>query len=230
MEISEARVLVVGATGALGGTIARALHERGARLALTGRDPDRLAAVGEELGAPTFELDVVDLERAAERVAEAVEAIGGLDVLVVATGVPAFGPAVEADPAVTEEVFAVNALGAAGVVRAALPHLDGGVAVVLSAILADLPTAGMADYSAAKAALSAWLTAVRREHRRRARVVDVRPPHLDTELAAHALAGEPPRMPEPLPATDVVDAVLSAIEDDSATDVAWDRTEGLVVR
>ncbi len=230
MEISEARVLVVGATGALGGAIARALHERGARLALTGRDPDRLAAVGEELGAPTFELDVVDLERAAERVAEAVEAIGGLDVLVVATGVPAFGPAVEADPAVTEEVFAVNALGAAGVVRAALPHLDGGVAVVLSAILADLPTAGMADYSAAKAALSAWLTAVRREHRRRARVVDVRPPHLDTELAAHALAGEPPRMPEPLPATDVVDAVLSAIEDDSATDVAWDRTEGLVVR
>ena len=230
MEISEARVLVVGATGALGGAIARALHERGARLALTGRDPDRLAAVGQELGAPTFELDVVDLERASERVGEAVEAIGGLDLLVVATGVPAFGPAVEADPAVTEEVFAVNALGAAGVVRAGLPHLDGGVAVVLSAILADLPTAGMADYSAAKAALSAWLTAVRRENRRRTRVVDVRPPHLDTELAAHALAGEPPRMPEPLPATDVVDAVLAAIEDDSATDVAWDRTEGLVVR
>ncbi|GAA2077049.1 3-oxoacyl-ACP reductase FabG [Aeromicrobium halocynthiae] len=230
MEISGARVLVVGATGALGGAIARTVHDAGARVAVTGRDADRLTAVGAELDAPTFELDVVDLERTAQRVAEAVEVLGGLDLLVVATGVPAFGPAVEADPAVTEEVFAVNALGAAGVVRAALPHLDGGVAVVLSAILADLPTAGMADYSAAKAALTAWLTAVRRESRRRTRIVDVRPPHLDTDLAAHALAGEPPRLPEPLAASEVVAAVLDAVRDDSATEVAWDRREGLVVR
>ncbi len=230
MEITDARALVVGATGALGGGIARALHEGGARLALTGRDADRLAAVASDLAAPAFELDVVDLERTAGTVREAVDALGGLDLLVVATGVPAFGPAVETDPVVTEEVFAVNALGAAGVVRAALPHLDGGVAVVLSAILADAPMAGMADYSAAKAALTAWLTAVRREHRRSTRVVDVRPPHLDTELASHALAGEPPRLPEPLPAEQVVEAVLAAVTDDKATEVAWDRTEGLVVR
>jgi NAD(P)-dependent dehydrogenase (short-subunit alcohol dehydrogenase family) len=104
------------------------------------------------------------------------------------------------------------------------------VAVVLSAILADTPMAGMADYSAAKAALTAWLTAVRREHRRSTRVVDVRPPHLDTELASHALAGEPPRLPEPLPAQQVVEAVLAAVTDDKATEVAWDRNEGLVVR
>jgi NAD(P)-dependent dehydrogenase (short-subunit alcohol dehydrogenase family) len=230
MEITDANVLVVGATGALGGGIARALHGAGARLALTGRDADRLAAVASELAAPAFELDVVDVERAAATVAEAVEALGGLDLLVVATGVPAFGPAVDADPAVVEEVFAVNALGATGVVRAALPHLDGGVAVVLSAILADVPTAGMADYSAAKAALTAWLTVARREHRRSTRIVDVRPPHLDTDLASHALAGEPPRLPEPLPATQVVDAVLDAVRDDEATEVVWDRREGLVVR
>lgn len=230
MELTDARALVIGATGALGGGIARALHEAGASLAVTGRDADGLAAIGQELDASTFVLDVVDVERSAATLSQAVEALGGLDVMVVATGVPAFGPAVDADPAVVEEVFAVNALGASGVVRAALPHLDGGVAVVLSAILADAPTAGMADYSAAKAALSAWLTAVRREHRRSTRIVDVRPPHLDTDLASHALAGEPPRLPEPLPAADVVDAVLRAIGDDKATEVVWDRHDGLVVR
>ncbi|MCR4513508.1 SDR family oxidoreductase [Aeromicrobium sp. 50.2.37] len=230
MELTDARALVIGATGALGGGIARALHEAGVSLAVTGRDADRLAAIGEELGAPTFVLDVVDVERASATVSQAVDALGGLDLLVVATGVPAFGPAVDADPAVVEELFAVNTLGATGVVRAALPHLDGGVAVVLSAILADTPTAGMADYSAAKAALSAWLTVARREHRRSTRIVDVRPPHLDTDLASHALSGEPPRLPEPLPAADVVDAVLRAVGDDKAIEVVWDRRDGLVVR
>lgn len=230
MEISDARVLIVGATGALGGGIARALHGAGARLTVTGRDADRLAAVASEVKAPAYELDVVDVERAAATIGEAVEALGGLDLLVVATGVPAFGPAVDTDPAVAEELFAVNTLGATGVVRAALPHLDGGVAVVLSAILADAPTAGMADYSAAKAALTAWLTVVRRERRRSTRIVDVRPPHLDTDLAAHALAGEPPKLPEPLPAAEVVDAVLAAVRDEKATEVVWDRREGLVVR
>jgi NADP-dependent 3-hydroxy acid dehydrogenase YdfG len=85
MEITDANVLVVGATGALGGGIARALHGAGARLALTGRDADRLAAVASELAAPAFELDVVDVERAAATVAEAVEALGGLDVMVLAS-------------------------------------------------------------------------------------------------------------------------------------------------
>lgn len=230
MELTDVRALVIGATGALGGGIAPALHEAGASLAVTGRDADRLAAIGEELDAPTFVLDVVDVERAAATVSRAVDALGGIDLLIVATGVPAFGPAADADPVVVEELFAVNTLGATGVVRAALPHLDGGVAVVLSAILADAPTAGMADYSAAKAALSAWLTVARREHRRSTRIVDVRPPHLDTDLASHALAGEPPRLPEPLPAADVVDAVLRAIGDDKATEVVWDRRDGLVVR
>ncbi|RYF38218.1 MAG: beta-ketoacyl-ACP reductase, partial [Comamonadaceae bacterium] len=57
MELTDVRALVVGATGALGGGIARALHEAGASLAVTGRDADRLAAIGEELDAPTFVLD-----------------------------------------------------------------------------------------------------------------------------------------------------------------------------
>lgn len=230
MDVEGARVLVVGATGVLGRSIAERLGGSGARLVVTGRDEARLAQVAGDLDAPGLALDVFDVERAAAVVAEAAEHLGGLDLLVVATGVPAFGPAVDADPAVVEELFAVNTLGPMAVVRAALPHLDGGVAVVLSAILADVPTAQMAEYSASKAALSAWLTVVRRENRRTARVVDVRPPHLDTGLAERALAGTPPRLPDALDHTTVVDAVLAAVADDKATEVAWDRKEGLVVR
>ena len=133
----------------------------------------------------------------------AADELGGLDALVVAVGVAGFGPAMDADPAVVEELFAVNALGPMNLVRAASRHLsEGGTVVVLSAILADAPTAGMADYSAAKSALAAWLGVVRREQRRAFSVIDVRPPHLDTELDSRALAGAPPPLPEPYPAAE----------------------------
>lgn len=222
MELTGSKVLVVGATGVLGGLAARALRDAGAEVVGTGR-------TGADL-----DLDLLDVDGTAEQVAAAAERLGGLDVVVVATGVPAFGPAVDTDAAVAEELFAVNTLGPMAVVRAASPHLaesDTGVVVVLSAILADMPTNQMADYSASKAALSAWLGVVRRENRRRFRVVDVRPPHLDTGLSDRALAGAPPALPEPLPGSAVIDAVMQALADDKAGEVVWDpKAKELVVR
>ncbi|MDE0775620.1 MAG: SDR family NAD(P)-dependent oxidoreductase [Nocardioides sp.] len=224
MDIDGARFLVVGGSGVLGGLISRSLVDAGARVVVTGRDPYRLAEVAAAAGTEPITLDVVDVEACAAAVGTAIERLGGLDGLVVATGVPAFGPALETEAAVAEELFAVNALGPMALLRAAAPALkesSGGVAVVLSAILADLPTNQMADYSASKAALSAWLGVVRRENRRRFRVVDVRPPHLDTGLAEHPLAGAAPKLPEPLAGSAVVDAVLEALRGE-ASEIVWD--------
>lgn len=226
MELSGARVLVVGGTGVLGAMAATTLVERGARVVATGRDTDRLAEVAARLGTEPVELDVIDDRACAAAVDSAVQQLGGLDGLVVATGVPAFGPAVDTDPAVAEELFAVNTLGPMSLVRAAAPHLaeredhDGFVAV-LSAILADMPTNQMAEYSASKSALSAWLGVLRRENRRRFTVLDVRPPHLDTGLSDHPLAGTAPRLPEPLAGQVVVDTLVRAIEQ-GGTEITWD--------
>lgn len=221
MEIEGARILVVGASGVLGGLTARALVEAGAQVVVTGRDPERLAEIAAVAGTEPITLDVVDVEACAAAVSTATDRLAGLDALVVATGVPAFGPALETEAAVAEELFAVNTLGPMALVRAAGPLLDGGVVVVLSAILADLPTNQMADYSASKAALSAWLGVVRRENRRRFRVLDVRPPHLDTGLSERPLAGTAPKLPEPLAGSVVVDAVLEALRTD-ASEIVWD--------
>lgn len=71
---------------------------------------------------------------------EAAAALGGLDLLVIASGIAAFGRAADTDDAVTEELFAVNALGPMALCRAALAHFtEGGAIAVLSAILADTP-------------------------------------------------------------------------------------------
>jgi short-subunit dehydrogenase len=211
MELSGARTLVAGATGALGAGVARALHGHGARLALAGRSTERLAALGAGLDAPTFAFDALDLDRCAAVVDEAADALGGLDVLVVAIGVAAFGPGDGEDDAITEHLLTVNAMAPMALVRAALRRFDdGGAVAVLSAILADYPTAGMAAYTASKAALSAWLTALRSEQRRRGvAVFDVRPPHVETGLADRAIAGTAP----PMKAGATVDEVVGLIVD-----------------
>lgn len=231
MELTGARVLVCGASGALGGATAKALVEAGARVVAAGRDETRLRQVAEVCGTDPVLLDVVDVDSCRHAVGTAVHQLGGLDGLVVTVGAPAFGAALDLDADVSKEVFAVNVLGPMSLVRAAAGHLEqDGFVAVFSAILADQPTAGMADYSAAKGALSAWLKVLRREERRRFSVIDVRPPHLDTGLETRALAGQPPRLPPPFPAERVVEAVLRAIREDKH-EVAWDVAEkNLVVR
>ena len=216
MDLQRARVLVVGATGVLGGALADSLAGRGARLAVSGRRPAALAEVAARLGGvPAFELDLVDVEACAQVVRAAADQLGGLDALVVASGVAGFGPARDEQDAVVEELFAVNTFGPMALVRAALPALSpgGGVAVV-TAVLADVPTAGMAAYSASKAAMSAYLTAVRREVRRdKISVLDARPGHLETGLAERALAGTPPRMPPGGDVAAVVEMIVRGIEE-----------------
>ena len=205
---------MAGATGVLGGAVARALHAEGARLALAGRNEKSLAALADELGgAPNFAFDALDLDRSAAVVAEAADALGGLDVLVVAIGVAGFGPGEGEDAADTEHLLTVNAMAPMALVRAALPRIGkGGAVAVLTAILADYPTAGMAAYSASKAGLSAWLTALRPEQRRRGvAVFDIRPPHIETGLAGRAVAGQAPPMKEGATVDEAVDLIVEGI-------------------
>lgn len=216
MELERARILLIGATGVLGGRLAGELAARRARLVLTGRNAERLAAIAEEVEAEhRIRVDLIDVEAVAAVVNEAAERLGGLDGLVIASGVAAFGSARDEEDAIVEELFAVNTLGPMAAIRAALAHLgDGGAIAVLTAILADMPTAGMAAYSASKAALSAYLTAIRRELRRDGiTVLDARPPHMETGLADRPLAGEPPRMPAGHDIDEVIELIVSGLSD-----------------
>jgi short-subunit dehydrogenase len=233
VDLSGARTLVAGATGVLGGAIARALHGEGARLALAGRNEQALAALAEELGGvPAVAFDALDLERCAAAVEEAADALGGLDLVVVAIGVAGFGPGDAEDDEVTEELLAVNTMAPMALVRAALPRIDrGGAVAVITAILADYPTAGIAAYSASKAAISAWLTALRPEQRRRGvTVFDIRPPHIETGLADRAIAGTAP----PMKAGTTVDELVALVVDgmrDGRRELRYDLQKGeLVIR
>ena len=213
-DLSGARVLVTGAGGGLGRPIARRLAEAGARLVVSGRDAERLAGVA---GHPV----VADLRLPGEPerlVAAAVEELGGLDGLVHAAGVVAFGPAVDADDELLDELFLADALGPIRLLRAALTPLraagPASFAAVVSAVVAERPQPGMAAYSAAKAAQSAFTVALAREVRREVRVLDVRPPHTETGLAGRPVAGTAPRLPRGLDPEAVAERIVRAIVED----------------
>ncbi len=213
-------VLVAGATGGLGLPIARLLAERGALLTLTARSPQRLDVAARELAAPAVPLDLRAPTAADRAVEAAVAAHGRLDGVVHAAGVVAFGPAGEVDDATLEELFALNVLAPIRLVRAAQPHLatsahEGAEPFVvnISAVVAEQPTAGMAAYTASKAALTAFDAAAGRELRRaRIRLLDARPPHTETGLASHPVAGTAPTLPRGLDPAAVAARIVAAVE------------------
>lgn len=212
--LDGASALVAGAAGGLGRALTAELERRGARVALTSRTPERLAEVAGRRPHVAGDLSLPDVAEAA--VAAAVDAHGGLDAVVDASGVVAFGGLADLDDDTLEELFVTNVFGPVRLVRAALPHLgDGAVVVHLAGVVAERPTAGMAAYSASKAALRAFDEALGLELRRRGvRFLCARPPHLDTGLAHRAIAGSPPGLPDGLAAEAAAARIVTAIADD----------------
>jgi cyclic-di-GMP-binding biofilm dispersal mediator protein len=211
-ELSGAVVLVVGATGGLGSRIAARLTAAGATVVVSGRisaDPDALLA------------DLRDRAAAASVVSSVVKRHGRLDGLVIAAGVVAFGPIAELKDDTIRELFDLNVMAPIQLVRSAVPHLAESAEagrdpfiVTLSGIVAEAPTAGLAAYSASKAALNAFTKAATRELRKQGiRFVDARPGHTETHLSTHPIAGTAPLFPAGLDPDSVAARIVRAIVD-----------------
>jgi len=211
-SLDGARVLLVGATGGMGRPLTTALTVRGAHLALAARDRSDLG-VGER---PTFAFDLADEAAAQPLVVAAAEALGGLDGVICCAGAVAFGPLDEIPSRVLRELVAVDLVGPLMLARAAIPVLQrGGFVLNVSGVVAEIPTAGLVAYSAAKAGVSAGFRALAREVRSRGvTVIDARPPHTETGLVGRRLHGEPPRLREGLDPASVAERLVLAIEQD----------------
>ena len=208
-------VLVVGATGGLGSAIAANLAARGAVLTLVARRQDRLDALA--VPGHRLALDLRD-PRACRLAVDAAAGNGdGLDVVVNAVGVVAFGPISELSTDAMEELFLTNTFIPIFLARAALAAMnDGGVIVNLSGVIAEQNLPGMAAYGASKAAVRSFDEALAREaRRRRIRVIDARPPHTETGLADHPVEGQAPKLPTGLDPAAVAATICDAIAGDT---------------
>src|SRR4051794_2737489 len=142
-RLTGRRVLLTGASSGVGREAAKLFGAEGARLVLLARDVDALRALAEaeRLDAHAVGVDLADREAVAAAVAEAVEWLGGLDVLVSNAGVAVFGHTLEVSREDFDRTIDVTFGGAVSVVREALPHLRAsrGTIVATGSLMATLP-------------------------------------------------------------------------------------------
>lgn len=182
--------LVTGGASGIGRATADLLAERGARVAVLDLDP---SSVDEPLLA--YRADVTDDTSVRAAVADAVAALGGLDVLVNNAGVGAQGTVEDNDDTEWHRVLDVNVLGMVRVARAALPHLRASAHAAIVNTCSVAATAGLpqrALYSASKGAVHALTLAMAADHvREGVRVNCVNPGTVDTPWVGRLLDAAP---------------------------------------
>lgn len=149
------RVWLIGASSGIGEATARLLMERGARLALSSRNRDALAALAGGQ-AHVAAADVADRDSLARAFDEVCAALGGVDVAIINAGTHQPVRAWELDAAAAERLVQVNLVGAINAAALLAPYFArrGGGRLAITASVAGyggLPT-GLV-YGASKAAL-----------------------------------------------------------------------------
>lgn len=166
-------ILITGASSGIGAALAKLYAGPGVSLHLSGRDAERLRAVGEACrgrGASVHEA-VVDVRDRAAMAAwiQAADDARPLDLVIANAGIAASGAASKDDEARIRDIFAVNLDGVLNTVLPILPRLRqrrSGQIAVISSIAGYRGVPGSPAYSASKVAVKAWGEALRGRHAR----------------------------------------------------------------
>jgi 3-oxoacyl-[acyl-carrier protein] reductase len=167
-DLSGERALITGASGGIGGAIARALHAQGAKVMLCGTRRDPLESLAAGLGEHAH-VGVAELshpEAPLRLVKEAEAAMGGIDILVNNAGITRDALLVRMRDEDWLTVLEVDLTAGFRLVRAALPAMirrRHGRVIGVSSVVGVIGNPGQANYAAAKAALIAMSKAVAAE-------------------------------------------------------------------
>ena len=217
--------LITGASAGIGAALATALADRGARLVLTARRADRLAALAERLPGEvlTVPADLRDEGALLDVFAAARSRFGGVDLLINNAGLGHPAPLSSGPTDHWRQMWEVNVLALCIASREAIADMrargDRGHIVHISSMAAHRVPPNSAFYSATKFAVRSLTEGLRQELQSAGsaiRVSAISPGYVQTEFAAHfhqseeAAAAVYARFP-PLQPEDVVSAVLYAI-------------------
>ncbi len=149
----DLKILVTGGQGGIGAAAARLLAAEGAKVLIGDLDATKGEAVAREIGGRFRRLDVTREEDWQAAVAEAEEAMGGLNALLNNAGIVQFAPVDRCEPADFRRVIDVNLTGVFLGMRACVPAMrraGGGVIVNVSSTAGLQGYAGLAAYVSSK--------------------------------------------------------------------------------
>lgn len=160
--------LVTGATGGIGGAIARKLHAAGASVAISGTKMDRLEALADELKERVHIVpcDLSDRAAVQKLAGEAEAKLGTLDILVNNAGVTKDNLFVRMKDEEWDEVIAVNLTSTFMLCRAALRNMmrrQWGRIINITSISGIISNPGQGNYAAAKAGMIGMTKSLARE-------------------------------------------------------------------
>ena len=150
-------VLVTGGSSGIGLATAKMLADEGARVAITGRDMEKLEAAAKEIGDGTLTLraDLMDATSITDMAATLGTHFKTLDVLFANAGVSGPTPLGNTTPDAFETILRTNVTGVFLTVQAVLPTMvDGGAIILNGSVMRQMGNPGASAYAATKGAVT----------------------------------------------------------------------------
>ncbi len=218
MILRNSVALITGGSSGIGLAIAQTLTGAGARVAITGRDPIRLAEAAHSLGAYPIQANVSDEGDVERTYREVLKEFGELDILVNNAGIGMFKNLVDFDQAGFEKVFATNVTGPMLMAREAAKYFitrNRGNIVNISSTAGLRGAAKGTAYYASKFALRGMTECWRAELRRfNIRVFLVNPSEVLTNFFKSNGLPDQPENPTKLRGEEIAYMVKAALEMD----------------
>jgi 3-oxoacyl-[acyl-carrier protein] reductase len=171
-DLTGKGALVTGASGGIGGAIARALHAQGATIAISGTRREALDALAGELASRVHVLtcDLADKDAIGALVPACEAAMGKVDILVANAGITRDNLLVQLSDQAWDEVIALNLTATFRLARAAVKTMmrrRHGRIIGITSVVGVTGNPGQANYTAAKAGMIGMIKSIAQEYAKR---------------------------------------------------------------